>query len=407
MLSLLNAAGRSGRGRLPACAVFALAIAVAGSAHAATFKTLHKFSYDATNGRGPESVLVKSGASFYGTTTVGGKNEQGTVFELRPIAGGKWKFTILRSFKGGDKDGTQPTNNLSVQDGVLFGATDYGGEADYGTAYRLQKQNGKWVFKLLYSFINSGGAIDNPTSGILPVGKSLFGVSYWGGSTANGAAYQLKPAGGGYSPVALEPANPDELQSHSGDLVAASDTLLYGVTEDSDLGVATVFQIAKSGSAWTVTRIFTFDSSHDRPDGPLLLDKQGRLYGILRSGGTKNAGSIFRLQKGGDTWTVTYLHEFGGGKKGATPDGGLISVGGNLFGVTQSGGQFGNGTIFKLTKPKPPSTAWTHSVLHSFKGGAAGALPVAGLTLGKNGTFYGVTANGGTGDAGTIFEFKP
>lgn len=388
-----------------------LAAAAPAGALAATFKTLHKFSYAGSNGRGPESPLVKgAGGALYGTTMVGGKFDKGVVFELKKAANGKWNFTILHSFKG-SSDGQQPTGSLNVANGIYYGTTDYGGAGDMGTAYQIQKQSGAWKYKVLYSFSKSNGVVDNPSSGVLPLDGSLFGVSYWGGSTANGDVYRLKPkSGGGYTAQALEPAVPDDLQLHVGDLVAASDSLMYGVTEDSNLGVATVFQVAKSGSSWVVTRIFAFDSSHTRPRGPLLVDKNGRLYGVLSTGGANNGGAVFRLHKpaAGD-WTVTYLHEFKGGKNGSWPDGKLVAdADGNLLGVTQNGGKSGSGTIFRLTKPATFAGTWKHTVLYSFKGGNQGSLPVAGLTKGPKGVYYGVTASGGgTADAGTIFEFKP
>ncbi len=72
---------------------------------------------------------------------------------------------------------------------------------------------------------------------------------------------------------------------------------------------------------------------------------------------------------------------------------------GNLYGTTEYGGLFGNGTIFSMT------TNGALTTLYSFNN-SDGANPVAALTQGADGNLYGTTLNGGTNDAGTVFSIS-
>jgi uncharacterized repeat protein (TIGR03803 family) len=107
------------------------------------------------------------------------------------------------------------------------------------------------------------------------------------------------------------------------------------------------------------------------------------------------------------TWTRTILHNFNEDSlDGAVPEGGLIlDKAGNLYGTTATGGTHGNGTVFELT---PSNGKWTEKVLHNFNdNGKDGATPYSGLIMDKAGNLYGTTAGGGTHMGGTIFELTP
>ena len=103
--------------------------------------------------------------------------------------------------------------------------------------------------------------------------------------------------------------------------------------------------------------------------------------------------------------TEKVLYTFTGGLDGAQPyqAGVIFDQAGNLYGVTQYGGVYGQGTVFKLT-PSPDGT-WTETVLYSFAGGSDGGIPQGGLATDGAGNFYGTTAFGGENndDCGTLF----
>jgi uncharacterized repeat protein (TIGR03803 family) len=159
------------------------------------------------------------------------------------------------------------------------------------------------------------------------------------------------------------------------------------------------------------------------PQGALLADKLGNLYGTTAEGGNNGFGSVFRLAPPSTIngiWIETVLYSFAGGADGWGPVGDLVADSeGNLYGTTGEGGGSANcvegcGTIFQLTPSSAPGGAWTESVLHSFQGSPNdGAYPNAGLTLDHSGSLYGTTGGGGnkgcsgTFGCGTVFKLNP
>jgi uncharacterized repeat protein (TIGR03803 family) len=88
------------------------------------------------------------------------------------------------------------------------------------------------------------------------------------------------------------------------------------------------------------------------PRGGLVMDPSGNLYGTT-SGGALGYGEIFELSPSataGTEWHKTVLYRFSGGDDGSTPEGGLIfDAAGNLYGTTSGGGGNQAGTVFELT----------------------------------------------------------
>jgi uncharacterized repeat protein (TIGR03803 family) len=82
-----------------------------------------------TDGNSPTSTLVfDAHGNLYGTTSVGGDaNGDGTVFELTPTSGGKWKESVVHRFKN-NPDGSQPYYGMTLdKEGNLYGTTAIGG----------------------------------------------------------------------------------------------------------------------------------------------------------------------------------------------------------------------------------------------------------------------------------------
>jgi uncharacterized repeat protein (TIGR03803 family) len=142
------------------------------------------------------------------------------------------------------------------------------------------------------------------------------------------------------------------------------------------------------------------------PQAGLIFDGAGNLYGTTSGGGSSNNGTVFELTPaGGGTWTEKVLYSFHGGADGNSPRAGLIFDGaGNLYGTTYNGGTNDAGTVFELT-PAGGGT-WTEKVLWTFND-TNGSNPQAGLIFDAAGNLYGTTRNGGTSDNGTVFELTP
>jgi uncharacterized repeat protein (TIGR03803 family) len=201
---------------------------------------------------------------------------------------------------------------------------------------------------------------------------------------------------------------------------------LYGTTGFGGAhNWGTVFRLSPTSTgSFTETILYSFkggSADGAYPQGTLVRDSVGNLYGVTQNGGitgtgcgvtTPNPGCgvVFRLHPtttGG--WAETVLHRFTG-TDGGTSFAGLVQDSkGNFYGATSVGGSAGRGTVFKLSHT---STGWKEIVLHSFTGGADGAEPMmfqTALTLDGLGNIYGSAYSGGssTVNAGVIFELIP
>lgn len=172
---------------------------------------------------------------------------------------------------------------------------------------------------------------------------------------------------------------------------------------------------AEAAPTLTVLHSFTGYPDGVAPSGKLTMDSSGALYGTTIGGGTQRGGwgTVFKLTPpppGKTQWTKTFLYAFTNGTDGAYPNGGLvIDNKGALYGTTNDGGGGGGlGKLFKLTPPPAGKTQWTYTVLHSFGTGNDGRHPLAGLVMDNNGALYGTTAHGGGyGYYGTVFKLAP
>ncbi len=159
------------------------------------------------------------------------------------------------------------------------------------------------------------------------------------------------------------------------------------------------------------------------PDGALVADSAGNLYGTTSGCGAFGAGTVFELSRPvppSNQWTETVLYNFAGGSDGALPQAVLtFDAAGNLYGTTNRGGASQEGVVFEVSPPAAGESAWTESVLYSFQGGTAdGAYPqYQGVVFDHAGNIYGVTPLGGldysedkhcgTNGCGVIYELSP
>src|SRR5664279_2548239 len=145
------------------------------------------------------------------------------------------------------------------------------------------------------------------------------------------------------------------------------------------------------------------------PDGGVIFDAAGNLYGTTAGGGTYSKGTVFELTPtAGGGWTEKVLYSFNGnGTDGYAPYSGLVfDAAGNLYGTTEVGGTFNYGAVFELT-PAAGGT-WTEQVVYSFaNNGTDGTVPKAGVIFDAAGNLYGTTSQGGTYTLGALFELTP
>ncbi|HLW88206.1 MAG TPA: choice-of-anchor tandem repeat GloVer-containing protein [Terriglobales bacterium] len=188
-----------------------------------------------------------------------------------------------------------------------------------------------------------------------------------------------------------------------------------------------IFLIASAASAQTEQLVYVFagagTADGSGPNGGLVADSKGNLYGTTTLGGAAYAGMVFELSPPvppSGRWTETILYSFtgaGGDGDGAYPFGNLVfDTAGNLYGTTFYGGAsnpcisgtVGCGTVFKLAPPSVAGGAWTESVIYAFQGGNDGNGPAAGVAFDQSGNLYGTTfGDGGILSDGTVYQLTP
>jgi uncharacterized repeat protein (TIGR03803 family) len=160
----------------------------------------------------------------------------------------------------------------------------------------------------------------------------------------------------------------------------------------------------------------------ETPQGALVMDASGSLYGTTEVGGKHNNGLVFKLipNAGKTKYTEHILKNFCAKPNctdGSGPQSGLImDADGNLYGTTGGGGKFGAGTVFKM---KPLANGWSYAVIHSFchnnnctDGNASyTGLAYAGQASGQpydgSSPLFGTTYVGGANNMGAVYELSP
>jgi uncharacterized repeat protein (TIGR03803 family) len=397
---------------------------------------------------GPRSGLVMDKAgNLYGVTSQGGRGGTncfgegcGFVYKLSPTSGGTWKKTNLYEFTGGS-DGGVPVGNLAIDaKGNLYGVTEQGGTGGCdtvlgggcGVVFRVSpKSNGKWKYSVIHDF--DPGRIENDGSYadaglIIDESGNLYGTTTFGGGFVCdcGIVYQLKPTQGGqwtehilYVFVGISQGGSDVSFPDSDVFVDKRGHVFGTGSGGGDVlcndGCGGVYElIPQSNGSYTekVLKIFHGGKDGMQPDGGVIVDSKGNVYGTTDFGGGGTGctnggfgcGTVFELQKSAKGYRQRILHRFNG-PDGYAPFADLYLDGqGSLYGTTQAGGDSNNGTVFQVTES---SGKWKQSVLHSFSGGQDGDLPQAGLIPDTKGGLFGTTRGGGTGGRGTVYHIVP
>jgi uncharacterized repeat protein (TIGR03803 family) len=348
-------------------AVAATAIAPAQAQTTYSETVLHNFGIDPPKGDGPSGVIRDEAGNLYGTTYLGGTWGEGVVYRVDKAG----RQTVLHNFTGGAQGATPTAGVIRDSAGNLYGTTRNGGsfngdvcsypvshpvEDGCGIVYELDAAGQETV---LYTFTGgTDGAA--PYAGVVrDTAGNLYGTTEFGGRAGFGVVYKVDQSG--------------------------QETVLYS------------FQGGADGSI---------------PLAGVILDPAGNLYGTNTAGGdavgTEGHGVVYRLDPAGHERA---LYAFTGGADGSNALAGVVrDSAGNLYGTTACGGTGpaqsfctgGAGVVYKL------DTAGHQTVLHTFTGGADGAVPQAGVVLDEEGNLYGTTSAGGAGNCpggcGVLFK---
>ena len=350
---------------------------------------------------------------------------------------------VLYSFNN-TPDGSQAEGNLVLDSsGNLYGTTVDGGAYGHGTVYKLTPGKNQWTETVLYSFCPqitdcTDGASPQSTL-VLDTAGNLYGTSTQGGTYGeqggfgDGVVFELisNPDGTWAESVLHSFGNGNDGSTPLSGLTFDESGNLYGTTSSGGTGgpncfggCGTVFELSPGlNGQWNETVLYNFCSQADcvdgnSPDGVLIFDKAGNLYGTTIYGGTPEQhlnGTVFELTPGENAeWTETVLYEFQDtSTDGANPHAGvIIDQAGNLYGTTELGYEtssgLNNGIIFELTRGQ--GGQWTEKILHAFcsmNPCSDGSAPVTGLVFDQAGNLYGTTVNAGIFDWGIVFELTP
>jgi uncharacterized repeat protein (TIGR03803 family) len=210
-----------------------------------------------------------------------------------------------------------------------------------------------------------------------------------------------------YSFCAL--ANCDDGMIPQGGLIMDSNGNLYGVAFNGGdyIPGGVVFKLSPEGEETILHNFGAIPNDGNQPQGALIMDKQNNLYGTTCTGGANDIGdgggngTVFKLSPDG---TETILYNFGADNNdGSVPRAGVVMDSkGNLYGSTNEGGAYGAGIVFRVS-PEGKET-----ILHTFgsTGATDGVGPWASLVMDANENLYGTTYQGGLADEGTAFEIS-
>jgi len=332
------------------------------------------------------------------------------------LANVSWAATYkkLYNFTGGT-DGGDPATSLTFDaSGNSYGTTASGGEYDLGTVFMLTPSGAETE---LYSFTGGGDGEDPHGGVILDSAGNLYGTTAAGGfggfcgGEGCGVIFELSRVGGGWTETTLYSFKGlNDGFGPGGGLAFDSAGNIYGTTPDGGAhSNGVVFELSPTAQGWRYKVLHAFTGNKDGAVGslgPLLLDGAGDLYGVTEIGGTYGAGAVYKLfPTPGGGWKTTALYDFKGAPDAANPYGGLIfDKTGNVYGTTYFGGANGMGTVFQMI-PGPNGT-WQENVLYSFQGGTDGSFPTSTLAFDAAGNLYGTTSTGGrpSCDCGTVFK---
>lgn len=413
---------------LVGCVVAALYVAAAwGSSE----KVIYSFAAGSDGALPTSNLIADAAGNLYGTTSEGGNSSAcgvfgglscGVVFELTPSGSG-WTEKVIYAFTGGADGGTPYGGLVMDAAGNLYGTTNAGGSGSAGTVFELMPgSNGTWTEVVLHSFTGGGDGVA-PRGGLILKGNRLAGTTSLGGSgtgclfgTPCGTVFGMTHTSKGWVEEVLYTfQGGGDGGIPYGGLVADKAGNLYGTTTQYGAGFGTVFELTPAKGTWKETILYTFTGGSDGsfPEGTLILDPSGNLYGTTSAAGGSGLGTVFQLQKGQGGWTLNTLHTFTYSPDGAVPEAGLVRRGNSVFGTTFNGGTgsqcgiFGGtpcGTVYELSRT---NHGIVYSVVYSFLGTPDAAQPQGSLWIDPSGNLYGTGLTGGMLGNGAVFEITP
>ncbi len=205
--------------------------------------------------------------------------------------------------------------------------------------------------------------------------------------------FRIGPNATGYSPIATIPPT----IAPASNLTQGPNAALYGTCSDG-----TIFRVSEDGSGFAVLHTLNPNASEGQYSNSLVVGPDGYLYGTTAAGGAHGAGTLFRLDCTGKSFSVIYSFNYSSENTDRSASGPVIfGSGGTLYGTSYNGGSFGLGSVFAIQ-----SDGSNYHILYSFGSTANdGNLPASALVLASDGALYGTTLQSAEG-AGTVFRLN-
>lgn len=241
---------------------------------------------------------------------------------------------------------------------------------------------------------------------LLAIGASTFAqVELWattrfgGGLFNDGSLFKVDENGDNYQQVhGFEPVNPGYGTTRSQFMLGANGNF-YGVTRSGGYNnQGTIVEYNPVSEEYKT--LYQFNSNEASScEGRLMQLANGKLYGAGSWSGANSDGTLFEFDL--TTNTLTVLHHFDEVTDGRNPLCDLSFLNGKIYGVTQTGGANNQGVIFSFD-----TTSNVLTNLHDFNG-TNGWNPKGGMILGTNGMYFGTTVGGGANGDGVLFALNP
>ena len=271
-------------------------------------------TFSGANGANPEDGLIKDAAGdLFGTTFSGGANSVGTVFEIPKTATGFGAPTTLVTFNGAGNGATPIAGLIADAAGDLFGTTEVGGANNDGTVFEIPKtgtgSTGFGAPTTLVTFTGTGNG-SAPFAGLIAdAAGDLFGTTRSGGANSDGTVFEIPKTGTGSTGFGA----PTTLVTFTGTgngaapfagLIADAAGDLFGTTRSGGTnGDGTVFEIPKTATGFgALINLVNFDGAGNGSNpsvAGLIADAAGDLFGTTSSGGTNGDGTVFELTNTG------------------------------------------------------------------------------------------------------------
>jgi uncharacterized repeat protein (TIGR03803 family) len=335
---------------------------------------------------------------LYGTTESGGLSNKGVLFSFNAKSA---TYTKVEDPRTRDP-AISLEHTVLAADGKRYGIID--GRESNSKGNIVYFDFATLTYTKVFDFEDTDAA--NPNSLLLKASDNrLYGTTAGGGANGLGVLFSFDPTTATYTKV-LDFNNTNAADFRYS-LIEVSSNKIYGITHlGGNYGFGLIFSIDVTTS--TYTKVYDFDSTHRGPRGNLVLASDGKLYGMTDNLGHDEGpryAYIFSFNPTTDTYTNLYKID-GENGEGVNLVGSMVqALDGKLYGVTRSGGVLDMGTLFSFD---PLTNAYER--VNDFKG-PDGEEPSGGLMLASDGKLYGVTRYGGNGfvslGEGVIYSYDP